>query len=157
MVLFTGGRQPYWSHSISLMRQICYWIDRTCQKKLRSRWIMHIYLVKQCSFSKSVSDRQQPCKLICFVPLGEVKDFNEMPAPDNDDLPFDFFNWPEDSKWNKFFWLLSYPLECLFFLTIPNIRRTYSQDCSGLCLVMSMLWISCLTYLCSWSITVIGG
>ncbi|XP_065365641.1 sodium/potassium/calcium exchanger 4-like [Calliphora vicina] len=111
-------------------------LDRICQEKLRNR--------------------QQPCKLKCFVPLGEVKDFNQMSAPDNDELPFDFFNWPKDSKWNKFIWLLSYPLECLFFLTIPNIRRSCSQDCSGLCLVMSMLWISCLTYLCSWCITVIG-
>lgn len=80
----------------------------------------------------------------------------KMPDPDNEEEPFDFYHLPEESKWNRFVWLVSFPLEFIFFLTIPNVRRSCAQSCSCLGLTISILWISLLTYLCSWTITVIG-
>ena len=104
----------------------------------------------------SFTDREKPSKCKCFVPLGEVTDFAKMEDPDKDEEPYNFCHWPKDSLYEKLVWLLSYPWELLFFITIPSVRRGFTHNWIFSCLIMSICWISLLTYLCSWTMTVVG-
>lgn len=111
-----------------------------------------------CAKFPTSPDRDKPCPCICYVPRGPVQDFEEMLDPEGSgETAFDFYHWPEESsKWAKFLWFLSYPLELLMFLTIPNVRRQCGRSCYLIGLLMSIVWISILTYLISWMLTVVG-
>lgn len=67
-----------------------------------------------------------------------------------------FSRVPAGKCWDKFIWLLSYPWELMYLLTIPNVRRKITKTCAPLCLIMSIIWMSILSYLITWMITVIG-
>ncbi|KAI8117769.1 Sodium/potassium/calcium exchanger 5 [Lucilia cuprina] len=140
--------------TIMLWDGFIYWWEAFILVILYIFNVTNLLLDRKCQ--EVVRNKERPCKLKCFVPLGEVKDFDSMEDPDNQEQPFDFNQWPQESPWKKFVWFLSYPLEGLFFLSIPNVRRACSHGSSCLSLLMSILWVSFLTYLCSWSITVIG-
>lgn len=69
---------------------------------------------------------------------------------------FDFRRVPGGKCWDKFTWIISYPWELMYLFTIPNVRREVSKNCAPLSLLMSILWMSILSYLITWMITVIG-
>lgn len=69
---------------------------------------------------------------------------------------YNFTRVPGGKCWGKFIWILSYPWELMFLFTIPNVRRTVTKNCAPLCMVMSIIWMSILSYLITWMITVIG-
>ncbi|XP_005177406.1 sodium/potassium/calcium exchanger 3-like [Musca domestica] len=107
---------------------------------------------------KQIRDPEKSCPCVCFIPRGPVQDFLAMLDPDNsEEKPFNFCHWPiDENSWAKLIWCISYPLEVLMFLTIPNVRRHSQRKCYLLGLVMSIVWISLLTYLISWMLTVVG-
>ncbi|KAH8338175.1 hypothetical protein KR059_011190, partial [Drosophila kikkawai] len=63
--------------------------------------------------------------------------------------------WGPPEKGSKccswFWWIFTYPAELLLALTIPNPRTVYL-----LTLMMSIVWISLISYLVSWFITIVG-
>lgn len=69
---------------------------------------------------------------------------------------YNFRRVPVGKCWDKFLWIISYPWELMYLFTIPNVRRTVTKNCYFLCLLMSILWMSILSYLITWMITVIG-
>ncbi|XP_013113470.1 sodium/potassium/calcium exchanger 3-like [Stomoxys calcitrans] len=115
-------------------------------------------LTMDAAIQSKIRDRNKPCPCICYVPRGAVQDFEVMLDPENSgENAYNFSHWPVDSSvWAKCIWSLSFPLELLMFLTIPNVRRDCARTCYLLGLVMSVVWISILTYLISWMLTVVG-
>lgn len=109
-------------------------------------------------FRLNLLDRNKPCPCICFVPRGPVQDFQEMLNPDNSlEEPFNFRHWTEHSnRWERFIWVMSYPWEIVMCSTIPNVRRNHWRKCYVMGFIMSMVWISVLTYFISWMLTVVG-
>ncbi|XP_073830108.1 sodium/potassium/calcium exchanger 5-like isoform X2 [Musca autumnalis] len=125
---------------------------------ITSFFINIINLSLDAVIQKKIRDPEKPCPCICYVPRGPVQDFVKMLDPDHSgEESFNFSRWPKnDNKWVKFIWCISYPLEVLMFLTIPNVRRDWGRKYYMLGLIMSIIWISILTYLISWMLTVVG-
>uniref|UniRef100_A0A1A9W8U1 Sodium/calcium exchanger membrane region domain-containing protein n=1 Tax=Glossina brevipalpis TaxID=37001 RepID=A0A1A9W8U1_9MUSC len=99
------------------------------------------------------------CVCPCFRPKGEVFDLldHEVDEDENGEPPFNFCRCPKEGGCCAIFlWILSYPWECIFFLTVPNCKRKLTRKCALLCFLLSIGWIAILTYLLSWMITVIG-
>ncbi|XP_075155211.1 sodium/potassium/calcium exchanger 5-like [Haematobia irritans] len=117
-----------------------------------------INLIMDARIQKQIRDPDKLCPCICFIPQSPVLDFEQMHNPDHiDEESFNFSHWPEDGNiWMKLIWSLSYPYELLMFLTIPNVRKNCGSICYLCGLLMSIVWISILTYLISWMLTVVG-
>ncbi|XP_035209780.1 sodium/potassium/calcium exchanger 4-like isoform X1 [Stegodyphus dumicola] len=60
---------------------------------------------------------------------------------------------PNGGFWSLAWWFLMYPANLLFFLTIPNCSFNKLYPITFL---MSVLWISVLSYLAVWMVTIIG-
>ena len=105
----------------------------------------------------SFSDPAQPCLFECCTKsLYEVKDFFNMEDLQDKEEAFNFLKWSKESWWQKLFWLVSYPWQLIFFLTIPSVRRRCTLNCYILGMFMSICWIAALTYLFTWCLVIIG-
>lgn len=63
---------------------------------------------------------------------------------------------PSGGPWNYVWWILMYPANIIFFLTIPDSRKEKLQGCYPITFLMSVLWIGILSYLAVWMVTIIG-
>ncbi|GFQ81580.1 hypothetical protein TNCT_162871 [Trichonephila clavata] len=63
---------------------------------------------------------------------------------------------PTEGGWTMFLWVVMYPARVLFFITIPDSRRTRLRKLFPLTFAMSVLWIGVLSYLAVWMVTVVG-
>lgn len=53
-------------------------------------------------------------------------------------------------------WVLMYPANILFFLTIPDSRKRKLSGWYPVTFLMSIVWIGVLSYLAVWMVTIIG-
>ncbi|GFV07626.1 transposable element Tcb2 transposase [Trichonephila clavipes] len=63
---------------------------------------------------------------------------------------------PTEGGWTMFLWVVMYPARVLFFITIPDSRRTKLRKLFPLTFAMSVIWIGVLSYLAVWMVTVVG-
>ena len=63
---------------------------------------------------------------------------------------------PADSLLNKLKFYSSWPLMTAFYYTMPNCRRQDSQKYYMITFVISLVWLSLLSYIMVWMITVVG-
>ncbi|KAL4231467.1 hypothetical protein ACF0H5_009044 [Mactra antiquata] len=60
------------------------------------------------------------------------------------------------AKWKQIIWWIALPLRILFFITIPDCRYPKWRNWFILTFVMSLVWLSVLSYVMVWMITIIG-
>ncbi|XP_073509159.1 sodium/potassium/calcium exchanger 5 isoform X2 [Phyllobates terribilis] len=72
----------------------------------------------------------------------------------SDDSP-SVFTMPEND-FKRILWVLSLPIVTLLFLTIPDCRRKSWKKCYILTFIMSAVWISGVTYILVWMVTIVG-
>ncbi|KAL9871839.1 sodium/potassium/calcium exchanger 5-like [Glossina fuscipes fuscipes] len=142
-IFIYDGRIQWWEATtliaLFLVNTISLFLDRKLQKAFRKP--------------------SRECICPCFRPKGEVFDLLDHETDEDEDKepPFDFCRWPaEGGCCSVFLWILSYPWECVLFLTIPNCKRRLTRRCALFSFFFSIGWIAILTYLLSWMITVIG-
>ncbi|CAD1478920.1 unnamed protein product [Heterotrigona itama] len=63
--------------------------------------------------------------------------------------------WP-DSKWERIWWLLTWPINFVLLVTIPDCRRDALKSWYSLTFIMCVIWIATTSYIVGWVITVIG-
>ncbi|XP_043506816.1 sodium/potassium/calcium exchanger 4-like isoform X1 [Frieseomelitta varia] len=63
--------------------------------------------------------------------------------------------WP-DSKWERIWWLLTWPINFALLITIPDCRRDTLKSWYPLTFIMCIIWIATTSYIVGWVITVIG-
>ncbi|XP_077988459.1 sodium/potassium/calcium exchanger 5-like [Glandiceps talaboti] len=73
---------------------------------------------------------------------------------DQDDI--NPFKLPTSGRIKRCMWFLGFPLQVLMFLTIPNCRKKRWKSWYLLTFFMSTLWLSGLSYLLVWMVSVIG-
>ncbi|KAM4038985.1 sodium/potassium/calcium exchanger 5 isoform 3-T3 [Anomaloglossus baeobatrachus] len=71
------------------------------------------------------------------------------------DDPPSVFTMPEND-FKRILWVLSLPIITLLFLTIPDCRRKSRKKCFILTFIMSAVWISGVTYILVWMVTIVG-
>lgn len=64
-------------------------------------------------------------------------------------------NWPE-SKWEKTWWVLTWPINFVLLITIPDCRRKSLKSWYPVTFVMCVVWIASMSFLVGWDITIIG-
>ncbi|XP_050507641.1 sodium/potassium/calcium exchanger 3-like isoform X2 [Diabrotica virgifera virgifera] len=62
----------------------------------------------------------------------------------------------EISKIRQVIWIITWPINFAFFLTVPHCEKVKSNKWIPVAFVMCILWIGMLSYILSWMITVIG-
>lgn len=63
---------------------------------------------------------------------------------------------PPDGILAKIWWLCFLPVNLLFFLSIPDVRRSHCVKFFPISFIMCMVWIGAISYELTWLITVIG-
>ncbi|XP_044139203.1 sodium/potassium/calcium exchanger 5 [Bufo gargarizans] len=71
------------------------------------------------------------------------------------DDPPSVFTVPEDD-FKRVLWVLSLPIITLLYLTVPDCRRRWWKKWFILTFVMSAVWISAVTYILVWMVTIVG-
>ncbi|GAB6018626.1 hypothetical protein CHUAL_000308 [Chamberlinius hualienensis] len=61
-----------------------------------------------------------------------------------------------DGAWRRFTWLVTLPFGLLFYVTIPDCRKQKWRRWFVITFLMSIVWVSVLSYLMVWMITIIG-
>lgn len=65
------------------------------------------------------------------------------------------FTMPEEDM-KRILWVLSLPITTLLYLTIPDCRRRFWRNWFMVTFFMSAAWISAITYVLVWMITIAG-
>ncbi|XP_006811684.1 sodium/potassium/calcium exchanger 4-like [Saccoglossus kowalevskii] len=63
---------------------------------------------------------------------------------------------PPESCCRRLIWAIMLPMSILFFITIPDCRKTKWRQCFMLTFLMSTVWLSLLSYILVWTVTVTG-
>lgn len=76
---------------------------------------------------------------------------------DEKDDKFYLFRYPKHKRiWKQAFWIIIWPVELIFFLTIPNCEQKRFKNLFPLTFLMCIVWIGSLSYLVAWMITIVG-
>ncbi|CAD5121371.1 DgyrCDS9893 [Dimorphilus gyrociliatus] len=63
---------------------------------------------------------------------------------------------PPNHKLKLCWWILTVPISCLLYITVPDCRKKRWKKCFTVTFIMSVVWIGIYSYLLMWMITVIG-
>lgn len=92
--------------------------------------------------------------------IGEKRDstvIKEKPEAENVDNRFYLFRFPTHKRiWHQVLWIIIWPMELLFFLTIPNCEQKRFKNLFPFTFLMCIVWIGSLSYLVAWMITIVG-
>ncbi|XP_068975154.1 sodium/potassium/calcium exchanger 4-like isoform X1 [Bombus flavifrons] len=64
-------------------------------------------------------------------------------------------NWP-NSTCERIWWLITWPINFVLLITIPDCRRSTLKSWYPLTFIMCIIWIATTSYIVGWVITVIG-
>lgn len=96
-----------------------------------------------------------------MVTQSELKDIKEKSdgddATDSTGSRFYLFRYPKDKRiWQQLLWIIIWPVELVFVLTIPNCEQKQFKKLFPLTFLMCIVWIGSLSYLVAWMITIVG-
>lgn len=63
--------------------------------------------------------------------------------------------WPEPTL-ERAWWLLTWPINLVLLLTIPDCRRSSLRNWYPFTFFMCIVWIATMSYVVAWDITIIG-
>ncbi|KAG8038240.1 hypothetical protein G9C98_006567 [Cotesia typhae] len=84
---------------------------------------------------------------------GKVNSFE--PIEDEDLGIVSMTNWP-DSFWEKLWWMLTWPINFVLLITIPDCRRKSLKSWYPVTFLMCIVWIASMSFIVGWDITIIG-
>ncbi|KAJ0183863.1 hypothetical protein K1T71_000286 [Dendrolimus kikuchii] len=66
------------------------------------------------------------------------------------------WSWPDEKKsfWMKLYWMITWPISLILWLTIPDCRRHHNLY--PLTFIICIIWIGGVSYLVAWIITILG-
>lgn len=76
---------------------------------------------------------------------------------DSSEGRFYLFRYPKNKRiWQQLLWIIIWPVELVFILTIPNCEQKRFKKLFPLTFLMCIVWIGSLSYLVAWMITIVG-
>lgn len=82
---------------------------------------------------------------------------NDGTGSDSTDGRFYLFRYPKHKKfWQQILWIIIWPVELVFVLTIPNCEQKRFKKLFPLTFLMCIVWIGSLSYFVAWMITIVG-
>ena len=131
-----------------------------------------LYIVAMC-FNRNISEflhratvRRKQYKNLTeespLIPNHDVviknADMNLLESGEDDEESLDIVNltnWP-DSVCERIWWLMTWPINFLLLITIPDCRRNNLKSWYPFTFAMCIVWIATTSYIVGWVITVIG-
>ncbi|GJQ67441.1 hypothetical protein Trydic_g8294 [Trypoxylus dichotomus] len=81
---------------------------------------------------------------------------NSISQNEEEHLP-NLWKWPaKRGKFTQITWVLTWPINLIFFLTIPDCEKPRFKNWFPLTFIMCIIWIGSLSYVVAWMITIIG-
>ena len=87
--------------------------------------------------------------------LDECSSENSLDAIFPDEEPYKPTSVPPTIL-GKLGWITLFPIQALFYVTIPDIRHKPMRRYFGVTFAMSIIWIGVTTYVLVWMMTVVG-
>lgn len=79
------------------------------------------------------------------------------PSENGENKSKSIFKYPKDkSVCHQIMWIIIWPTQLLFMLTIPNCATKRFRNLFPLTFLMCIVWIGSLSYLVAWMITIVG-
>ncbi|XP_068722403.1 sodium/potassium/calcium exchanger 4-like [Montipora capricornis] len=63
---------------------------------------------------------------------------------------------PPEGVWARFCWLLGFPINLVYYYTIPDVKKESCQKYVGFSFVVCIIWIGVTSYILVWMVTIIG-
>lgn len=97
-------------------------------------------------------------KLDIEMAINEPKlDEKKEPSENGEKKSKSIFKYPkEKSVCHQIMWIIIWPTQLLFMLTIPNCETKRFKNLFPLTFLMCIVWIGSLSYLVAWMITIVG-
>ncbi|KAH0954377.1 hypothetical protein HN011_007760 [Eciton burchellii] len=128
-----------------------------------------LYITAMCfnhritNFFNRIVSRRKKYKNICeetpLLPNNLIKDteicgFNSSEQDESLDI-VSMTSWP-DSTYEKLWWIVTWPINLILLITIPDCRRHKLKSWYILTFIMCVTWIAITSYIIGWVITIIG-
>lgn len=88
-----------------------------------------------------------------IVPVVREK-FSKYEEEENLEIILHPCRWPTSGVGVKVLWLVSWPLQVLFILTIPDCRRKSARSCFALTVLICIIWVTFFSYIVTWCATI---
>lgn len=102
-------------------------------------------------------------EMVAQSELKDIKEKSDSGGVGGDDADstsggrFYLFRYPKDKRiWQQLLWIIIWPVELVFVLTIPNCEQKRFKNLFPLTFLMCIVWIGSLSYLVAWMITIVG-
>ncbi|KAF7988439.1 hypothetical protein HCN44_001012 [Aphidius gifuensis] len=149
IITLRDGRIEWWEALILVIFYILYIAAMFFNKRISRKMGT---LVKRRREYKNL-DLEKPL-LPNFVNGGKLTDSLEI----SDDESLDIVNMismPE-TFWEKVWWILTWPINLVLLVTIPDCRRDSLKTWYPVTFIMCIVWIASMSYIVAWDITIIG-
>ncbi|XP_012288243.1 sodium/potassium/calcium exchanger 4 [Orussus abietinus] len=88
--------------------------------------------------------------------LNKEKNVHSFELSDDDSVEIvNMTQWP-NSKLERIWWLLTWPINLVLLVTVPDCRRKSLRSWYPLTFIMCIVWIALISYVVAWIITIIG-
>ncbi|CAL1687979.1 unnamed protein product [Lasius platythorax] len=130
-----------------------------------------LYITAMCfnrrinNFIHRVTSRKKRYRNICeesplllpnkLVKETEICGFSSSSEPDESLNIVNMTSWP-NSTCEKMWWIITWPINLVLLITIPDCRRSKLRSCYPFTFLMCVMWIATTSYIIGWVITVIG-
>ncbi|XP_043668970.1 sodium/potassium/calcium exchanger 4-like [Vespula pensylvanica] len=128
-----------------------------------------LYILAMCfnrrisGFMKRVTSKRKPYKSISenspLIPSTYTKNVdieNFGTSEEEEALEIvSMTSWPS-SKYERIWWVLTWPINLVLLVTIPDCRRSKLRSWYPLTFIMCIIWIASTSYIVGWVITIIG-
>lgn len=105
---------------------------------------------------ESVNDKLDIELAVKDPKIAEKKD-TEKPDDSSEDDGYSLLKYPKHkSIWHQIMWIIIWPTQLLFVLTIPNCETKRFKNLFPFTFLMCIIWIGSLSYLVAWMITIVG-
>ncbi|XP_070159501.1 sodium/potassium/calcium exchanger 4 isoform X1 [Polyergus mexicanus] len=131
-----------------------------------------LYITAMCfnrrisNFINRVTSRKKRYRNICeesplllpnnLIKETEICEFSSSSEPDESLEIVNMTSWP-NSMYEKLWWIITWPINLVLLITIPDCRRSKLRFCYPVTFFMCVIWIATTSYIIGWVITVIGN
>ncbi|XP_072385570.1 sodium/potassium/calcium exchanger 4-like isoform X2 [Diabrotica undecimpunctata] len=153
LIIFLNNEKVEWYEALILVLVYIVYLMFLIFDKCIQQFFKENFCQKCLSQNDSTADNTAP-KVNSDLETSKKDETKDETEEDNH---FTLWKYPSEiSKIRQAIWIITWPINCAFFLTVPHCEKVKSDKWIPVAFVMCILWIGMLSYILSWMITVIG-
>ncbi|XP_076548957.1 sodium/potassium/calcium exchanger 5 isoform X2 [Osmia lignaria lignaria] len=151
LILTLRDGRVYWYEAVILVLfYILYILVMCCNRNIQG-------LLKRATTMRRKYRNLSEKSPLLSTDLVKDTDFHVMESGEDDETLeiVNMTNWPS-STCEKIWWMITWPINLILLITIPDCRRSRLKSWYPLTFFMCIIWIATTSYVVGWVITVIG-